>query len=250
MNVTAIIPARGGSKGVPRKNLREVGGKPLIAWSIEAAQQAEIVDRVIVSTDDDEIRDVAANHGALVVDQPGASDTSKTDDALIYAAQRKEAGTPDLVVLLQPTCPVRAPGLVDECIQRLLQTDAASLFTATRLHFVWHRWKADGTWSTNNWLRPPRQQMPYCDYRWEEDGSVYVVRTEALLRKRCRIVEPLQILEIPRTVDIDTERDLVVAEALLRASNPDGCARCGVPLLEHRASDRCLLFQERERVPA
>lgn len=218
MKTIAIIPARGGSKGIPRKNIRSLCGKPLLAWSIEAAQHAAMVNRVVVSSEDPEIRDVALRYGAEVVDQPGASDTSKTDDALIYTVRHLEmceGYMPDLVVLLQATVPVRAPGLVDVCITHLIQTDAASLMTVNRAHFVWWRWKANGKWSTNSPTRLPRQQMPPCDLRWLEDGSVYLVRTPELLRTGGRVVEPMQIVETDRTVDIDTEEDFAVAAALM-----------------------------------
>lgn len=248
MNVLAIIPARGGSKGVPRKNLREVGGKPLLAWSIEAARRSRLVDNLVVSSDDEEILAVAENEliglplasgrtaqKSLMLRRPAdlATDVATTDSVLVHALKdANERAAPfgysyDLVVLLQPTVPVRAPWLVDACIERFLAAQARpygaapnALLTANKLHFVWHRWKEYSPWMSNSIARPRRQDLPQSDLRWAEDGSVYVTRAEQLLGKGRRLVEPIEVYETERTIDVDTELDLVIADLMLRTQPP------------------------------
>ncbi len=118
MKTLCIIPARGGSKGIPHKNLRVVAGRPLIAWSVDVACEAQLLERVVVSTDDAEIARVARDSGAEIVDRPAelAGDTASSESALIHALdvlQEQEGYVPDLVVFLQPTSPYRLPGDID-----------------------------------------------------------------------------------------------------------------------------------------
>lgn len=230
MNVVAIIPARGGSKGIPRKNLQRCGGRPLLAWSIEAGTRAQTIDRVWVSTEDPEIEQVAGAWGAGTIERPAelAIDTALTDPVLVHAVQWLEAAgdRPDLVVLLQPTVPIRRGGLVDECVLRLLESDADSLLTAYPLHFVWWRengYEYDGdtgkptspAWRCQCPRRPRRQDMIARELMWHEDGSVFVTRTDLLLSTGKRLGGRMEVYETERSVDIDDERDLLIADALL-----------------------------------
>jgi len=245
MNILAVIPARGGSKGIPRKNLRMVAGKPLIAWSIEAAcpgcqgavPGAEI--RVVVSTDDDDIAAAATRWGAEVIRRPAelATDEAATDPVIVHAVESLKADgwRPDLVVLLQPTVPVRAPGLAGACVRRLLDTGADSLLTAYPLHFVWWRESdeyrythgpgasgkpGDPGWRSQCPRRPRRQDMHDRELMWAEDGSVFVAHTDMIEKTGCRLGGHMEVYETQRTVDIDTEEDLVVAEALMTRAVP------------------------------
>src|SRR3989338_5502179 len=117
MNVLAIIPARGGSKGVPRKNLRIVAGKPLLAHSIEQALQSQKITKVVVTTDDAEIKQVAVKYGAEVIDRPTelANDTAPMLPVLKHAIEemRGRGFNPGIVVLLQPTNPLREVSFID-----------------------------------------------------------------------------------------------------------------------------------------
>ncbi len=249
MNTLYLIPARGGSKGLPRKNLRPCAGKPLLAWSIEAAMESGAEyrrglqsfgvakpgrERVVVSTDDERIAAVAWQWGAEIIDRPPelATDEAATDPVLVHAVETltAEGWRPDLVVLLQPTVPVRAPGLVEACIRRLIQTEADSVLTGYALHFVWwaeppgysYDEKPTGTgrpdpprWRSQCPRRPRRQDMTARELMWAEDGSVFVTRTELLEQTRARLGGRIELVETRRTVDIDTEEDLAMAEALL-----------------------------------
>lgn len=241
MNVLAIIPARGGSKGVPRKNIRPCAGKPLLVWSIETALASRFVREsgmVVVSSDDPEILETARLVSPQVIAQERpasfATDEAATDPVLAYVVRNLAAYRPDLVVLLQPTVPVRRPGLVDECIQRLMDTDADSVFTARPMPYVWRRtdrgtYVEQAEWWTNNPQRRRRQDLDTRDLEWEEDGSVYVCRRELLIewtetnkKPPRRIAGRVQLYPNERTVDIDTLADFAQAEALLRARMTSG----------------------------
>jgi len=126
--ILAITPARGGSKGIPRKNLRPLCGEPLIAWTIKAAKASRLVDRYVVSTEDGEIAETARRYGAEVIDRPKelAGDEVPTLPVLQHALTQQAA---DTVVVLQATSPIRDPDLIDRCIERFRGTDADSLAT-------------------------------------------------------------------------------------------------------------------------
>jgi len=175
MSVLAIIPARGGSKGIPRKNLVEVGGRPLLTYTVEHALAAPDVTEVLVSTDCDEIAVVAANLGARVVRRPAAisGDSASSESALLHAleAERERVGRdPELVVFLQATSPLRPPGAVSGAVQTLLRESADSLFSASPVHgFVWRL--RDGVPTPVNYdfrHRPRRQDAAE---HLEENGS-------------------------------------------------------------------------------
>ena len=132
-NVLTIIPARGGSKGIPGKNIKQFAGKPLIVHSIEASLQCPLINRTVVSTDDDKIAEVAKAHGAQVIRRPDelASDTSVVIDAIRYTVRKieEEGGVVDIVILLEPTSPFRRQEDIEKCIQVLLENKADSAAT-------------------------------------------------------------------------------------------------------------------------
>lgn len=228
LDVWAIIPARAGSRRVPGKNTRPLAGLPLAAWSVRAAQESQHVKRIILSSDAISVGEAVlhALPSRLRVEfhqRPAelATDSAATDDVIRWILQ-SERGVPepDLVVLLQPTVPIREAGLVDRCIRALMDADADSAFTATPLHFTWRQvWTVNGwIWHTNCVRRPPRQLMCKEELRWHEDGSVYVFKP-ALLRDAAgkRIGGVISVVENERTVDIDTEADFALAEVLMRS---------------------------------
>lgn len=231
MRVLAVIPARAGSQGVPGKNLRKVAGRPLVEWSIDAAAAATLVDLVCLSSDSREVLSLLRlGPRGYSLPRPAELATAEaaTDPVLVHAVlelERHAFPRPDYVVLLQPTVPVRRPGLVDDCIRRAVETEADSLFTAYPLHFVWWREEAYSQgpgpvprrWATQCPRRPRRQDMHARELMYHEDGSVYVVRTSYLLEHGARLGGHVEVYETERTVDIDTERDLHVADGILRA---------------------------------
>ncbi len=176
--IVAVIPARGGSKGIPRKNVLPVGGLPLLAHSILHARRSRLVDLVVVSTDDPEIAEVARRYGAEVVDRPAelASDGAASEPTLAHALAyvRDRHGPVDLVVFLQPTSPLRRPDDIDGAIRHLRAEGADSLLSACPMHgFVWR----DGpdtlrSLTYDHEHRPRRQDLGGDD--WQENGSIYV----------------------------------------------------------------------------
>jgi len=145
MKVLAIIPARGGSKSLPRKNVLPVAGKPLIAHSIEHAKGASSVGRTIVSTEDSEIASISFSCGAEVIHRPRelADDTTSSEAVLLHSLnylEKKERFRPDLVVFLQCTAPIRESHDIDQAVKILVNENADSLLSACRSHaFLWHR---------------------------------------------------------------------------------------------------------------
>lgn len=209
--ILGVTPARGGSKGVPRKNIRPLAGKPLIAWTIEAALASKRLDRYVVSTEDPEITETARRHGAEVLDRPRelATDEASTLAVLQHLISRVEA---DTVVLLQATSPVREEGLIDRCIERFLETKADSLATGFLCRYT--------EYGTNN---RRRQETPGFFY---DDGNVYILRAENIRRgdrfgKRIERV----ILDREQNVEIDEEFDCWLAEQVLRRRGSGATAR-------------------------
>lgn len=250
MNVLAVVPARAGSKGVPDKNVRPVAGWPLLAWSMHAGLMASGVTHVAVTSDSsrylgivDAVSEVFeawkvsvpqlrgfGRERILRIMRPAAlaTDTATTDATLAHAVRAAEDVTGlryALVVLLQPTVPVRRPGLVDACIARLVETGADCLMTVNRAHFVWERFGGVCISNTDR-ARPRRQDFTPRQERWLEDGSVYVSRRDLFDSTSPERLGGgrIELFETERTVDIDTEEDLVVAEALLQHRARRGAA--------------------------
>ncbi|MDJ0510480.1 MAG: acylneuraminate cytidylyltransferase family protein [Crocosphaera sp.] len=179
MATIAIIPARGGSKGVPRKNVRLLADKPLIAHSILDAQEATSVDFVYVSTDDEEIATVSANYGAAIIERPPelANDTASSESALIHALQQLEHQgiNPELLVFLQCTSPIRTGLDIDEAIAKLKAEKADSLLSVSPSHrFLWQ--EVNGIAQSINYdyrCRPRRQDM---NPQYMENGSIYLFK--------------------------------------------------------------------------
>jgi len=222
-DVIAIIPARGGSKGIPKKNLRPVAGKPLIAWTIEQARASVLFRRIEVSTDSEEIAEVARNYGAEVPFlRPAelATDTSPTEPVLIHALdwlERNEEYKPLLVTLLQPTCPIRKPGSIDRALKHFNAQQANSLLSVREIHpFLWRN-EAMPTALYDFLRRPRRQDIPQAERLFEETGSIYVMESQRLRDTCNRLGGRIAVfpMDAEESWDIDVETDLGVVEALL-----------------------------------
>lgn len=216
--ILAIIPARGGSKGIPGKNLRPLMSKPLIAHTIEQARQAQGVSRVVVSTDDEEIGRVAAAYGAEVVWRPEAlsGDTATSESALVHVLdhlQETEGYEPSLVLFLQCTSPLRRPDDIDRAIATLLTQEADSLVSVVPV-VVWLWRLVKGQPQSFNYdyhQRLRRQERPQ-DYN--ENGSIYVFKPWVLRRCNNRLGGNIALYEMDAwsNIDIESLTDLALAE--------------------------------------
>ena len=217
----AIIPARGGSKGVPGKNLRTLAGKPLIAWSIEQAIAAAAVDAVLVSTDDETIAGVARAHGAeapFLRPADLATDSAPTEPVMAHALDwcARQGRAFETVVLLQPTSPLRLPGTIDAAFRQLADEGADSLVgVVDSHHFYWRRGAAaEPLYDYRN--RPRRQDIAAADRRYRETGSIYISRVDAFARSRNRLSGSIALFVMDELEgwEIDSEADFAILEAL------------------------------------
>ncbi len=224
-----IIPARGGSKGVPRKNLKELAGKPLIQHSIEITKGIENIDKIVVSTDDDEIAAVSKSFGAEVVKRPDelSGDRSLVKDAIIHTVKclENEGNTIQYILLLEATSPLREAEDIQECIKKLRENDADCVATFSESCISPGRlWKIDGNnletyiEGSNPWL--PRQQQPKA---YELNGLVYGFTRESLSKYKDEasilVGEIIPVITKNHVVDIDTEVDFIIVEKMMESKN-------------------------------
>jgi len=237
METLLVIPARGHSKGVPRKNARMICGLPLIAHSIMAAKQACRVNRVVVSTDAPEIMEISANYGADIVERPVelAGDMASSEAALLHVLndlKEKEGYVPDLLLFLQCTSPLTLPEDIDGLVDVLEKEGADTAFAASNFHyFLWSTSKEDGAIGINHdkAYRPMRQER---DTQFLEAGAVYAMRTDGFLKEKHRFFGKTALYEIPedRVMEIDTHFDFILAELLLRKRIHDQASQLAWPL--------------------
>ena len=221
--VLALIPARGGSKGIPRKNLVPLGGKPLMVWTIEAALQAEMVGRVVVSTEDAEIAEAALGAGAEVVARPGelAGDTTHTEPVLVQALadlRAREGYVPEVVVLLQPTSPLRGAGVIDRGVRLLLETGCDCVVGVAPIQNA-HlqgtlgeggRWQPEYRYGERLFSQQARA-------KFSENGALYVFRRTVLETYGNRLGGDVRalVMDMLESVDIDDAADLTRAESII-----------------------------------
>lgn len=226
MSVIAFIPARGGSKGVPKKNIKLLAGKPLIAWSIEQALASNLIDRVIVSTDCKEIAEVARQYGA---DVPFlrpveiSNDTATTESAMLHCCEHLERNgqLPDVFVLLQATSPLRSSGQIDKAISFLVENNYDSLLTVSKSHrFTWKN-PEKPTASYDYMNRPRRQDIKEEEQEYLETGSFYITKTKALMKYKNRLCGFVAMFETPEieSYEIDTHVDFVICEELIKSQS-------------------------------
>lgn len=217
----AIIPARGGSKGVPGKNIRPLDGKPLIAYSIEVACEAKLVDQVFVSTDNSQIAQVATSHGASIIHRPAefATDTASSEAALLHALQTIEQSNiqPELIVFLQCTSPLRSSSDIDLSIQQLREEKADSLLSVSPSHrFLWHI--VNGEAQPINYDYHNRRRRQDMDPQYVENGSIYVFKPWILkdLGNRLGGKISLYVMREKQNWEIDSLQDFEYIEFLMR----------------------------------
>ena len=226
MRILAIIPARGGSKAIPRKNIRDLAGLPLIAYSIKAGQSAASVDRLVVSTEDDEIAAVARDYGAEVVERPTslAQDETPTRPVLEHAVERlAESGyRPDAVLTLQPTSPLRTAQHIDEAVALFeADPDADSLVSCVRVPHCFHP-NSVMTRAADGSLHPLLPEPAIT--RRQEKGDLYARNGAAIYITRIDRVGDFVFggrllsyeMAMEDSIDIDEEDDFRLAEWRLK----------------------------------
>jgi CMP-N,N'-diacetyllegionaminic acid synthase len=224
--ILAIIPARGGSKGVPRKNIRLLGDQPLISYTIKAVTGSGVMDKIIVSTEDQEIAGVARQFGAEVVDRPMelAQDTTLIEPVMrqVLESLAQSGYRPDYVGLFNPTSPFLKPEVIKQGVE-LLEQGFDACFAAYYPHSYEFKWKKD----KDNFqvipadfplaYRPRRQDLPQI---FHENGAMYLVRTDLFLQTGNRYGGPgakITLAEMAETDShqIDSEYDLWLAEKIM-----------------------------------
>lgn len=231
MRVLCVIPVRGGSKGIPRKNLKPIAGKPLVAWTIEQALDAarELEGQhtldVLVSTDDAELAQIARDYGAQVpFIRPAelAQDTTATEPVIEHAIDfYTQAGQrPDAVMLLQATSPVRLPGTLARAVRQFAESDSDSMVGVIPIGpFIWAATEPP-TAQYEVTARPRRQELTRETFRYRENGSMYITKTELYETIHNRLGGKIELFMLDEVegVDIDAMIDFTVAEHQLQAT--------------------------------
>jgi len=239
--ILAVIPARGGSKGLPGKNIRLLNGNPLIAYSVEAAKQSCLVNRIVCTTDSEEIATIAQSFGAEIPflrpsDLAGDNSTDlEAFNHLLIWLKENEDYVPDIVVQLRPTSPIRPAGFVDAGIEKLLSDSSFDSLRTVCLapNTPFKMWFIDGA---DNTLEPlmsvdgiaepynaPRQILPQV---WWQTGLLDVVKTRVITREQSMSGKKISFVKIDRdyAVDIDSLDDFVKAEKIFATGDLD-CIR-------------------------
>ncbi len=200
--ILGVTPARGGSKGIVKKNIKPLCGKTLIGWTIEAAKRSQLLDEYIVSTEDAEIARVSEEAGARVLWRPEflATDEADTLPVLQHALEQIPA---DTLVLLQTTCPIRDANLIDRCIERFFEKQADSLATGFLCNYT--------EYGTSDFRRQDIEGFFY------DDGNVYVMKGD-LVRQGDRYGKRIEKMYLDReqNVEIDDHFDFWLAEQVMK----------------------------------
>lgn len=216
-NNISIIPARGGSKSIPKKNIIDFCGKPLIAWSIENALGSKYIKEVYVSTDDKEIADISRKYGASIIWRPDelATDTASSEEALLHAISKIESQKEiDIVVFLQATSPLREKDDIDNAIEKFFSEDSDSLFSAAVLEdfCIWEDTEKGVRGVSFDYLNRGRRQdrKPY----YLENGSIYIFKPEILKQYSNRLGGKIVLYHMPiwKSYQIDNTENLGICE--------------------------------------
>ncbi|MGD8567769.1 MAG: acylneuraminate cytidylyltransferase family protein [Gammaproteobacteria bacterium] len=223
--VLAIVPARGGSKGLPRKNIRLLNGQPLISYSVKAGMDSKYIDDVIVSSEDDEILTIAKTYGASIIKRPKelASDTASAELLIkhVLEAQLQKGVSYRYTILLQPTSPLRTSMHIDQAYEVLLSEKASSLISVVEYEYTPYKcfviYKDNTLQGLFNNKTPfmNRQELPPC---YLSNGAIYIFETEKFIRNMSFYQERCVpfIMNKSVSIDIDTYSDLKEAERLMK----------------------------------
>lgn len=239
-NIVGIIPARGGSVGVPLKNIRPLAGKPLIAYTIEVALKSQMLDRVIVSTDHDETAKISKEYGASVPFKRPASISEDVETELVLQhavawLEKNDDYSPDIIVLLQPTQPMRIVDDIDNTVKKLVETGADSVCTVTDIEGHRPEWMC---YLDNETGKITPYNTPFVDdgvpiiklvarqdfhKLYKLNAVVYAATRKLLMEKGQMVGKNSYGIPIPeeRALDIDTMTDLLILEAFINIKNAE-----------------------------
>ena len=228
MEILSIIPARGGSKGIPRKNLKPILNKPLVAYTIEASLKSKYITKTIVSSEDEEIIKVSSDYGAQIIRRPDelAADVTKTAPVMLQVLEEleKQNYKADYVVLLQPTCPLRDENYIDEAFNYYFEKQKEgydSCFSAFSIGYTHAKWrilhnnKLESLYDFR--IRPRRQETEQHYPMICENGAFYALPWDTLKEVKDFIGYNPCAYITPRVIDIDTIEDFKHVEEILNA---------------------------------
>lgn len=224
--ILGIIPARGGSKGIPKKNIVKVLGRPLIAWTIDAAEKSKYIDKIVVSSENKEILEIGKKYGAQPIKRPMHLATDKASpEPLVFQVmeylKKKDNYTPDILVYLQPTSPLRGGNDIDQAVQKLLNNNAQAIISVYELEkkylktFITNEsGQLKGT-VNNRYPFMNRQQLPSV---YMPNGAIYVITRKAFINTGQLFAKKTLpfVMSIEKSFDLDTPEDLKNLRKYLR----------------------------------
>ena len=221
LNISVIIPARGGSKGIPGKNIKNFEGKPLITHTIDYALSSKhLINNIIVSTDDDQIAAISKASGVEIIERPKhlATDTASTESVIEHAIPLIKPN-PDILILLQPTSPLRPKGSLEIAINKFIDGNYDSFLSLSPTHnFFWSINKnyAKAKYDFNN--RPRRQDIVESKMNYVENGSIYIFTTKNFNSTKNRLGGNIGyiIFDEEFSHEVDTPQDLKILEQISR----------------------------------
>jgi len=222
--IYAIIPARGGSKGIPKKNIIDFDGYPLIYHSINFAKQSKLVDEVIVSTDSHEIKKIAEEYNSSTVDRPEniSRDDSSTELAIKHIINEFNIHSDSIIVLLQPTSPIRPIGVLDKMLVDFINENFDSMVSISPCHPLNWKLKSDELICQYDYKnRPMRQQFKKDDFIYDENGSIYIFNPKLIIKNNNRLGGKIGYEIFPEEYghQIDTFLDLEILRATAKYLN-------------------------------
>lgn len=222
MRVVCIIPARGGSKGIPHKNIMDFCGKPLIAWSIEAALQSGVVSEVYVNTDDADIADVSVKYGAYVIERPPelATDTASTEP--VIAQSLESIKDVNIIIHLQPTSPVRTSQDIKQAVDLFIKENADTVFSSFESSdmCLWKFDKLKKTYDSFTFDYRNRGRRQDREPLFLENGSIYVFKPDNLKKYGGRIGGKIVMYNMPlwKSYEIDEIGDVKICEYFMKSN--------------------------------
>tara|TARA_Y100000389_G_scaffold46227_1_gene41145 strand:- start:169 stop:810 length:642 start_codon:yes stop_codon:yes gene_type:complete len=210
VKIIGIIPARGGSKSIKKKNIVKIYNKPLIYWTIKSAKESKLLDDFYLSTEDPVIKKIASKYGCKVIDRPKklAKDNSSTISVLQHCISVTKA---DAIMCLQPTSPIRPKGIIDKAIKKFLKFKPDSLATGRTLHnYEWGKYNNLGRQNLSGWF-------------WD-DGSIYLMKSKDLIKGNWtgKKLFKLYVDKKYSLVECDDKTDLKILDKLIRLKYYNG----------------------------